>query len=33
MARTLNHVGLGLGIGFLILSIVYVVVMTKHLSD
>lgn len=33
MARTLNHVGLGLGIGFLILSIVYVVVMTKSLSD
>ncbi|XP_054477172.1 cysteine-rich and transmembrane domain-containing protein 1-like [Anoplopoma fimbria] len=29
MARTLNHVGLGLGIGFLILSIVYVAVLAN----
>ncbi|XP_040900907.1 proline-rich transmembrane protein 1-like [Toxotes jaculatrix] len=33
MARTLNHVGLGLGIGVIILSIVYTVVMVSAISN
>ncbi|XP_039662736.1 synapse differentiation-inducing gene protein 1-like [Perca fluviatilis] len=32
MARTLNHVGLGLGIGMLILTIVYVAVMANQVK-
>lgn len=33
MAKTLNHVALGLGIGFMILSIVYVVVVATAISN